>query len=48
MFWIICAALAGVVAIAIAAPLLRRQRAAGAEPAAAFDLRAEAAPGLRN
>ena len=38
MFWIICAALAGVVAIAIAAPLLRRQRA-GAEPAAAFDLR---------
>lgn len=39
MFWIICAALAGVVAIAIAAPLLRRQRAAGAEPAAAFDLR---------
>jgi cytochrome c-type biogenesis protein CcmH len=38
MFWIICAALAGVVAIAIAAPLMRRQRA-GAEPAAAFDLR---------
>ena len=35
---LICAALAGVVAIAIAAPLLRRQRA-GAEPAAAFDLR---------
>lgn len=38
MFWIICATLAGVVAIAIAAPLLRRQRD-GAEPAAAFDLR---------
>ncbi len=38
MFWIICAALAGVVAIAIAAPLLRRQPA-GEEPAAAYDLR---------
>ncbi|WJS83451.1 c-type cytochrome biogenesis protein CcmI [Paracoccus sp. TOH] len=38
MFWMICAALAGVVAIAIAAPLLRRQ-GAGAEPAAAYDLR---------
>lgn len=39
MFWIICAALAGVVAIAIAAPLLRRPDAAGDEPAAAYDLR---------
>ncbi|UFS64015.1 c-type cytochrome biogenesis protein CcmI [Paracoccus denitrificans] len=38
MFWIICAALAGVVAVAIAAPLLRRQDE-GAEPAAAYDLR---------
>ncbi|KGJ12276.1 c-type cytochrome biogenesis protein CcmI, partial [Paracoccus versutus] len=38
MFWIICAALAGVVAVAIAAPLLRRQGEA-AEPAAAYDLR---------
>ncbi|WP_199260796.1 c-type cytochrome biogenesis protein CcmI, partial [Paracoccus binzhouensis] len=38
MFWMICAALAGVVAIAIAAPLLRRP-GAGAEPAAAYDLR---------
>ncbi|QLH14485.1 c-type cytochrome biogenesis protein CcmI [Paracoccus pantotrophus] len=37
MFWIICAALAGVVALAIAAPLLRRQGEA-AEPAA-YDLR---------
>ncbi len=39
MFWIICAALAGVVAIAIAAPLLRRRGVAGDEPAAAYDLR---------
>ncbi|WP_323716781.1 c-type cytochrome biogenesis protein CcmI [Paracoccus aminovorans] len=39
MFWIICAALAGVVAIAIAAPLLRRRAEAGEEPAAAYDLR---------
>ena len=38
MFWIICAALAGVVAFAIAAPLMRRERGE-AEPAAAFDLR---------
>ncbi|RDW14356.1 c-type cytochrome biogenesis protein CcmI [Paracoccus thiocyanatus] len=38
MFWIICAALVGVVAVAIAAPLLRRQ-GEGAEPAAAYDLR---------
>lgn len=38
MFWIICAALAGVVAVAIAAPLLRRQ-GEGAEPTAAYDLR---------
>lgn len=39
MFWIICAALAGVVATAIAAPLLRRPGAAADEPAAAYDLR---------
>lgn len=38
MFWIICAALAIMVAAAVAAPLLRR-RAAGQEPAAAYDLR---------
>ncbi|MEF9604471.1 c-type cytochrome biogenesis protein CcmI, partial [Paracoccus sp. PXZ] len=38
MFWIICAALAAVVAAAIAAPLLRRQ-GEGAEPTAAYDLR---------
>lgn len=38
MFWIICAALAGIVAIAIAAPLLRR-RTEGASSAAAYDLR---------
>ncbi|MTH76530.1 c-type cytochrome biogenesis protein CcmI [Paracoccus aestuariivivens] len=38
MFWIICAALSAIVAIAIAAPLVRR-RAAGEEPAAAYDLR---------
>lgn len=38
MFWIICAALAGVVGIAIAAPLMRRQTEAG-EGNAAYDLR---------
>lgn len=38
MFWIICAAMAVMVATAVAAPLLRR-RAAGQEPAAAYDLR---------
>ncbi|MFG6079210.1 c-type cytochrome biogenesis protein CcmI [Paracoccus litorisediminis] len=38
MFWMICAALSAIVAIAIAAPLLRR-RAAGEQPAAAYDLR---------
>ncbi|WP_347265607.1 c-type cytochrome biogenesis protein CcmI [Paracoccus sp. (in: a-proteobacteria)] len=38
MFWIICAALAGIVAAAIALPLLRR-RGEGAERAAAYDLR---------
>ena len=38
MFWIICAAMAAVVAIAIAAPLIRRS-AAGEEAAAAYDLR---------
>lgn len=38
MFWIICAALAGMVTVAIAAPLLRRQ-GDEAEPAAAYDLR---------
>ena len=38
MFWIICAGLAAIVAIAIAAPLLRRQ-GAGDEPVAAYDLR---------
>ncbi|MDT1063556.1 c-type cytochrome biogenesis protein CcmI [Paracoccus sp. CPCC 101403] len=38
MFWIICAAMTAIVAIAIAAPLIRR-RQAGEEPAAAYDLR---------
>ena len=38
MFWIICAALVAVVAIAIVAPLMRG-RSHVAEPAAAFDLR---------
>ena len=38
MFWIICAALVAVVAIAIVAPLMRA-RGLAAEPAAAFDLR---------
>ncbi|KGJ03819.1 cytochrome c-type biogenesis protein CcmH [Paracoccus halophilus] len=38
MFWIISAALVAIVAIAIAAPLLR-QRDATAEPTAAYDLR---------
>jgi len=38
MFWIICVALTGLVAVATARPLLRRQ-AEGAEPAAAYDLR---------
>ncbi len=38
MFWIVCAALTGVVAMAIAAPLLRRH-GPGAEPTAAYDLR---------
>ncbi|MDS9467137.1 c-type cytochrome biogenesis protein CcmI [Paracoccus sp. MBLB3053] len=38
MFWIICAALTAIVAIAIAAPLIRR-RTTGEEPAAAYDLR---------
>jgi cytochrome c-type biogenesis protein CcmH len=39
MFWMICVALAGMVAIAIAAPLLRRPDAATESPAAAYDLR---------
>lgn len=38
MFWIICAGLAMVVALAIAAPVMRR-RGPEAEPAAAYDLR---------
>lgn len=38
MFWIICAAMATIVGIAIAAPLVRRS-SPGEEPAAAYDLR---------
>ncbi len=39
MFWIFCAAMVVVVALAILAPVLRARGAATTEPAAAFDLR---------
>lgn len=39
MFWIFCAAVVAIVALAILAPVWRARGAQGAEPAAAFDLR---------